>query len=77
MFSKLPLIIQSALVRAARSFLQGFGAALLASTASIVDLSTAKAALLGALYAAAAFAWRALLDPSPVPSLVDPAPTAR
>lgn len=68
-------VLTSALIKAVRTFIQAFGPALAASSAGIVDLSTAKAALLAAGAAGVAAVWR-LIDTTDVPSLVDPAPLA-
>lgn len=65
----------SALIKAVRTFVQTFGWALAANATNIVDLPTAKAALVGAGAAAVAAVWR-LFDTTPLPSLVDPYPSA-
>lgn len=68
-------LIKSAMIRAIRTFVQTFLFTLSMSVANVVDLSTAKAVVLAAGSAALALAWRAFLDPMPVPTLADPYPT--
>ena len=65
----------SALVKAVRTFIQAFGWTLAASAINIVDLTTAKAAIIAAGAAGVAAVWR-LFDTTPIPSLVDPYPSA-
>lgn len=76
MFDNLSPLVRSALVRGARTFIQVFGIAIAAGATKAVDIPTLWAVIMGAAGFAAAAAWRAVLDPSPVPSLADPAPTA-
>lgn len=68
------LLVKSALIRGLRSFIQYFLITVSTGVANVHDLSTAKALILAAGGAALAFAWRAVIDPLPVPTLVDPAP---
>jgi len=72
-----PNLMKSALVRAARTFAQTFLSAVAAGAIKVVDMPTGWALVVAAAAGAMALAWRALLDPSSVPSLPDPAPTAR
>lgn len=65
-------LIKSALIRGVRTFVQTFLATLAISALGVIDVSTGKAAVLGAVGFALAAAWRAILDPAPVPSLEDP-----
>ena len=73
MFSK------SALIRAIRTFVAAFLAVYPApliigalSDSSLIDTSALRAAAVAGIAAVVSYLWRALLDPSPVPSLVDP-----
>ena len=63
-------VVKSALVKAIRTFAQAFLATLAVSALGVVDVSTAKAAVLGAVAAGLAAVWRGF-DTLPVPTLVD------
>lgn len=68
-------VAYSALIKAIRTFVQAFASTLVVSAVGIVDVSTARAVVLGAGAAALAAVWRAF-DTAPVPTLVDPYPAA-
>lgn len=65
-------LIKSAIIRGIRTFVQVFLATLAISAVGVIDVSTGRAAVLGAVSFALAAAWRAILDPAPIPSLEDP-----
>lgn len=65
-------LIKSAAIRAVRTFVQTFLALVAAGAMDVVDVATARALAVAAGSAALAAAWRAFIDPSPIPSLVDP-----
>jgi hypothetical protein len=79
-------VIQSAIYRALRTFVQVFLTVYLAGLASIpagdgslhdvLDLPLIEKALVAAIAAVLSFVHRAVLDPSPVPSMPDPVPAA-
>jgi hypothetical protein len=64
-------VLKSAAVKALRTFVQAFLATLAVSASGIVDVSTGRAAVVAAVSAGIAAAWRAALDTLPVPTLVD------
>lgn len=70
----MPEAIQSALVRAIRTFVQVFLTAVGANAVEIVDLSTLQSVVGAAVAAALAIVWRGFFDELPMPSLKDPAP---
>lgn len=65
-------LVKSAIIRGVRTFIQVFLLSVSAAAVNIVDIPTAKAVVLAAGGFALAAAWRALLDPSPIPSAQDP-----
>lgn len=65
-------IINSALKRAVRTFIQVFVPGMFAGLVGVSDASALWVLALATSSAALAAAWRALWDPSSVPSLADP-----
>ena len=58
-----------AAMRALRTFVQTFAAALVANQTGTIDITWARTAAISAGAAALSVAWRLILDPSKVPSL--------
>ena len=74
------MLTKSALIRAIRTFVAAFlalvpGPALIgwASGSTPIDTTALRGAAVAGIAAVISFFWRALLDPSPIPSLKDPA----
>lgn len=68
------LLVKSAVIRALRTFFQVLLAFLAANITEVTSVEAARVIAVAAFAAALAAAWRAFLDQSPIPSLVDPAP---
>ena len=72
------MVSKSALIRAIRTFVAAFLATYPApliigalSGSQPIDTSALRAAAVAGLAAIVSYLWRAVLDPSPIPSLVD------
>lgn len=68
------LLAKSAAIRAFRTFIQVVLMFLATNLSEITNVEAARVLAGAAIAAGLAAAWRALLDPTPIPSAKDPAP---